>query len=59
MKILFDDFFRLIIYILTAAISLANSIIVKNKASKIIWLSVSILWTITFLVNLAIMMGLL
>ena len=58
MKILFD-FFRLIIYILTAAISLASSIIVKNKTSKIIWLSVSILWTITFLFNLAIMMGLL
>ena len=58
MKILFD-FFRLIIYILTAAVSLASSIIVKNKASKIIWLSVSILWTITFLINLAIMMGLL
>ena len=58
MKILFD-FFRLTIYILTAAASLASSIIVKDKASKIIWLSVSILWTITFLVNLAIMMGLL
>ena len=58
MKILFD-FFRLIIYILTAAASLASSIIVKDKASKIIWLSVSILWTIIFLVNLAIMMGVL
>ena len=43
----------------SVAISLANSIIVKNKISKIIWLSVSILWTITFLINLAIMMGLL
>lgn len=58
MKILFD-FFRLTIYILTAAASLANSIITKNKAGKIIWLFVFILWTITFLVNLAIMMGLL
>lgn len=58
MRILFD-FFRLIMYILTAAVSLASSIIIKDKASKIIWLSVSILWTITFLINLAIMMGLL
>ena len=58
MRILFD-FFRLIMYILTAAVSLASSIIIKDKASKIIWLSVSILWTIIFLVNLAIMMGLL
>ena len=58
MRILFD-FFRLTIYILTAAASLANSIITKNKAGKIIWLFVFILWTITFLVNLAIMMGLL
>ena len=58
MRILFD-FFRLIIYILTAAASLANSIITKNKASKIIWLFTSILWIITFLINLAIMMGLL
>ena len=58
MRILFD-FFRLIIYILTAAASLANSIITKNKASKIIWLFTSILWSITFLINLAIMMGLL
>ena len=58
MRILFD-FFRLIIYILTATASLANSIITKNKASKIIWLFTSILWIITFLINLAIMMGLL
>ena len=58
MRILFD-FFILIIYILTAVASLASSIIVKDKAGKIIWLSVSILWTIIFLVNLAIMIGVL
>lgn len=53
------DFLRLAIYFFTAAISLAISIVEKKKTNKVIWLSVSVLWTITFLFNLATIMGLL
>lgn len=53
------DFLKLVLYFFAATISLATSAIVEKKTTRAIWLSVSVLWTITFLFNLATIIGLL